>query len=153
MCRLADSDNGKTNTMNMATSDQAQYPTLHPKPFVSERTIKDHHNHLNVLLSVALCVASTKQGAYNLYTVVKAFWDDTTAKDNIRGADITASTVAGSTETISSEVTPARLSPDRMVRVYLKRVTKGVYRRLRAVVGHDLPSCIFVCVCVRTYAP
>jgi hypothetical protein len=41
-CRMADSDNGKTNTMNMATdngktntmnmaSDQAQYPTLHPK--------------------------------------------------------------------------------------------------------------------------
>jgi hypothetical protein len=67
-------------------------------------------------VALTLCVVSTKQGACNSYTAIKAFWDDTTAMDNIRGADITASKGAGSTETISLEVTTARLSPDRMVR-------------------------------------
>ena len=55
-------------------------------------------------------------------------------------ADITAS--------ISSEVTPGRLSPDRMVRVYLKRVTKSVYSsglgRLLVMICPDTSSCEFV---------
>jgi len=51
-------------------------------------------------VALTRCVASTKQGAYNSYTAVKASWADTTNMDNIRGADITASTVAGSIETI-----------------------------------------------------
>lgn len=33
------------------------------------------------------------------------YWADTTAMDNIRGADITDGTIAGSTETISGNVT------------------------------------------------
>ena len=55
---------------------------------------------MGIDVALTLCVASTKQGAYNSYTAVKAFWVDTTAMDNIRGPDINASTVAGSTETI-----------------------------------------------------
>ena len=37
---------------------------------------------------------------YSSYSTINAFWSDTTAMDNLRGADITNSSIAGSTETI-----------------------------------------------------
>ena len=37
-------------------------------------------------------------------SAINNFWSDTTAMDNLRAADITDSSVAGSTETISSNV-------------------------------------------------
>ena len=46
-----------------------------------------------------------EQGMYNDYAAINATWADTTNMDNLRGADITASTVAGSVETFSSNVT------------------------------------------------
>ena len=45
------------------------------------------------------------QGAYNSYSSVHTYWADTTNMDNIRSADITDGTIAGSTETISGNVT------------------------------------------------
>jgi len=48
---------------------------------------------------------SFAQGAYNSYVGIHTYWADTTAMDNIRGADITDGTIAGSTETISDNVT------------------------------------------------
>ena len=49
-------------------------------------------------------MATSNQGMYNSYAAISAYWSDTTAMDNLRAADITSSTVAGSTETISSNV-------------------------------------------------
>ena len=44
------------------------------------------------------------QGAYNSYVAIHTYWSDTANMDNIRGADITDGSVAGSTETISDNV-------------------------------------------------
>ena len=47
-------------------------------------------------------MATSDQGMYNSYAAISAYWSDTTAMDNLRAADITSSTVAGSTETIGA---------------------------------------------------
>ena len=49
-------------------------------------------------------MATSNQGMYNSYAAISTYWTDTTAMDNLRAADITDSSVAGSTETISSNV-------------------------------------------------
>jgi hypothetical protein len=49
-------------------------------------------------------MATSNQGMYNSYAAISAYWSDTTAMDNLRAADITATTVAGSVETISANV-------------------------------------------------
>jgi len=49
-------------------------------------------------------MATSNQGMYNSYAAISAYWSDTTAMDNLRAADITASSVAGSIETISGNV-------------------------------------------------
>jgi len=47
----------------------------------------------------------SNQGMYSSYSTINAFWSDTTAMDNLRGADITNSSIAGSTETIGYNTT------------------------------------------------
>ena len=51
--------------------------------------------------TTVFAMTGSDQGAYNSYAAISAEWADTTAMDNIRGADITATTVAGSLETIA----------------------------------------------------
>eukprot|EP00960_Hanusia_phi_P049852 759825-Hanusia_phi.AAC.4 len=68
--------------------------------YVSESWLGDSDNGAN-----AMDMTGSDQGAYNNYVAVDTFWADTTNMDNIRGADITDHTVAGSTETISGNVT------------------------------------------------
>ena len=46
-------------------------------------------------------MSSSDQGMFNSYAAISAFWSDTTKMDNLRAADITATSVAGSTETIA----------------------------------------------------
>merc|ERR1712216_722803 len=53
----------------------------------------------------AYSMSGSDQGAYNSYSSIYAYWSDTTAMDNIRAADITDSTVAGSLETIAANTT------------------------------------------------
>jgi hypothetical protein len=50
-------------------------------------------------------MATSDQGMFSEGVTVNAFWSDTTAMDNLRGADITSSTVAGSLETIGANTT------------------------------------------------
>ena len=52
--------------------------------------------------ATAYSMSSSDQGMWNSYAAISAYWSDTTAMDNLRGADITATTVAGSTETIGA---------------------------------------------------
>jgi hypothetical protein len=47
-------------------------------------------------------MTGSDQGMWNSYAAISAYWSDTTAMDNLRGADITATSVAGSTETIAT---------------------------------------------------
>ena len=47
-------------------------------------------------------MTGSDQGMFNSYAAISAYWSDTTAMDNIRAADITDSTVAGSLETIGA---------------------------------------------------
>jgi len=47
-------------------------------------------------------MTGSNQGAYNSYVSVNTYWADTTAMDNLRGADITDHTIAGSVEAISA---------------------------------------------------
>ena len=49
-------------------------------------------------------MATSNQGMYNSYAAISAYWTDTTAMDNLRAADITDSSVAGSTEAFSKNV-------------------------------------------------
>ena len=51
-------------------------------------------------------MVGSDQGMYSIYSSVNTFWKDTTTMDNLRGADISASSVAGSTETIASNTKP-----------------------------------------------
>ena len=51
-------------------------------------------------LSGGMFLLGSNQGMYSSYSTINAFWSDTTAMDNLRGADITNSSIAGSTETI-----------------------------------------------------
>ena len=46
-------------------------------------------------------MTGSDQGMFNSYASISATWADTTAMDNLRAADITATTVAGSLETIA----------------------------------------------------
>merc|ERR1711939_517852 len=55
--------------------------------------------------ATAMDMTGSDQGAYNSYSSVHTYWADTTNMDNIRSADITDGTIAGSTETISGNVT------------------------------------------------
>jgi len=55
--------------------------------------------------STAMDMTGSDQGMYNSYAAISAYWSDTTAMDNLRGADITSSTVAGSLETIGANTT------------------------------------------------
>mmetsp|Transcript_23357 Transcript_23357/g.46889 ORF Transcript_23357/g.46889 Transcript_23357/m.46889 type:complete len:107 (+) Transcript_23357:122-442(+) len=55
-------------------------------------------------------------GMYNDYAAIKAYWADTTDMDNLRGADITDHSVAGSVEDVtrggSTVHTPSSVSTD-----------------------------------------
>ena len=42
-------------------------------------------------------------------SAINNFWSDTTAMDNLRAADITATSVAGSLETIGANTTPTNV--------------------------------------------
>ena len=46
-------------------------------------------------------MATSDQGMFTSGSAINNYWSDTTAMDNLRAADITSSTVAGSTETIA----------------------------------------------------
>ena len=52
--------------------------------------------------TVTFDMTGSDQGMFNSYAAISATWADTTAMDNLRAADITATTVAGSTETIGA---------------------------------------------------
>ena len=52
--------------------------------------------------TVSYDMTGSDQGMFNSYAAISAYWSDTTAMDNIRAADITDSTVAGSLETIGA---------------------------------------------------
>ena len=51
--------------------------------------------------TVSYAMTGSDQGMFNSYAAISAFWSDTTKMDNLRAADITATSVAGSTETIA----------------------------------------------------
>ena len=55
--------------------------------------------------TVTHAMTGSDQGMFNGYAAISAYWSDTTAMDNLRGADITSSTVAGSLETIAAQST------------------------------------------------
>jgi hypothetical protein len=48
-------------------------------------------------------MTGSDQGMFNEYAAISAYWSDTTKMDNLRGADITDSAIAGSLEQISSD--------------------------------------------------
>jgi len=64
---------------------------------VDESWLKD-----SVQGATTYSMSSSNQGMWNSYASISAYWSDTTAMDNLRGADITATSVAGSTETIAT---------------------------------------------------
>jgi hypothetical protein len=50
----------------------------------------------------SFAMTGSNQGMFNSYAAISSFWSDTTAMDNLRAADITATSVAGSLETIGA---------------------------------------------------
>jgi hypothetical protein len=55
--------------------------------------------------TVTYDMGTTTQGMWSSGTGINAYWSDTTAMDNLRAADITATSVAGSLETIGGNTT------------------------------------------------
>jgi hypothetical protein len=43
----------------------------------------------------SFAMTGSNQGMFNSYAAISSFWSDTTAMDNLRAADITATSVAG----------------------------------------------------------
>ena len=54
--------------------------------------------------TVTYAMTGSDQGMFTSGSAINNFWADTTAMDNIRGADITDGTIAGSAESISGNV-------------------------------------------------
>ncbi len=52
--------------------------------------------------TVTFDMTGSDQGMFNSYAAISAEWADTTAMDNLRAADITDTSVAGSLETIGA---------------------------------------------------
>merc|ERR1719287_250309 len=52
--------------------------------------------------TTALAMTGSDQGMFNSYAAISAYWSDTTDMDNLRTADITDHSVAGSTESIGA---------------------------------------------------
>ena len=55
--------------------------------------------------TVTYAMTGSDQGMFSSGSAINNFWSDTTTMDNLRGADITDGTVAGSIETIGSNTT------------------------------------------------
>mgnify|MGYP004060474215 CR=1 FL=1 len=74
--------------------------------FMDDKNVEEKWLVDNVPMHVAkkdFSMAGTNQGMFNNYSAIHTSWVDTTAMDNIRGADITDSSVAGSLEATMSE--------------------------------------------------
>ena len=52
--------------------------------------------------TVSYAMTGSDQGMFSSKTAINNYWSDTTAMDNLRAADITATSVAGSLETIGA---------------------------------------------------
>ena len=115
--RLADSDNGAT-ALDMTGSDQVIYPAPNALSLIRNMnvTLSSHEIptplcwHSAALFAFGSSINQARcfihlQGAYNSYVAIHTYWSDTTNMDNIRGADITDGTIAGSIESISANVT------------------------------------------------
>jgi hypothetical protein len=55
--------------------------------------------------TVTYAMTGSDQGMFTSGSAINNFWADTTVMDNIRGGDITDSTIAGSLETIGANTT------------------------------------------------
>jgi hypothetical protein len=85
-----------------------------PRPGECPNQVCSHLGHPKLILcaptrladsdngATAMAMTGSDQGAYNSYVSVNTYWADTTAMDNLRGADITDHTIAGSVESISA---------------------------------------------------
>ncbi|EKX39845.1 hypothetical protein GUITHDRAFT_114095 [Guillardia theta CCMP2712] len=67
---------------------------------VAESFLKDSVDNSSYSMN-----SGTDQGMFNDYASINTYWADTTAMDNIRGADITDHSIAGSAETIGTSFT------------------------------------------------
>merc|ERR1712216_343436 len=69
------------------------------------------------VMSAATTYAMTgsDQGMFNSYAAISTYWTDTTNMDNLRGADITDHSVAGSIETIGANNDASRTNADHAV--------------------------------------
>ncbi|EKX39846.1 hypothetical protein GUITHDRAFT_114096 [Guillardia theta CCMP2712] len=67
---------------------------------VAESFLKDSVDNSSYSMN-----SGANQGMYNNYASINTYWADTTGMDNLRGADITDHSIAGSAETIGTSFT------------------------------------------------
>ena len=77
-------------------------PTLFGATAITSTNVSENWLADSIQGTTALAMTGSDQGMFNSYAAISAYWSDTTAMDNIRAADITDSTVAGSLETIGA---------------------------------------------------
>ena len=75
-------------------------PTLFGATSITSTNASEYWLADSIQGTTTLSMTGSDQGMFNSYAAISAYWSDTTAMDNIRAADITDSTVAGSLETI-----------------------------------------------------
>ena len=77
-------------------------PTLFGATSITSTNVSENWLADSIQGTTALAMTGSDQGMFNSYAAISAYWSDTTAMDNIRAADITDSSVAGSLETIGA---------------------------------------------------
>ena len=77
-------------------------PTLFGATAITSTNVAENWLADSIQGTTSLAMTGSDQGMFNSYAAISAYWSDTTAMDNLRAADITDSSVAGSTETIAA---------------------------------------------------
>ena len=80
-------------------------PTLFGATAITATNVNENWLADSIQGTTSLAMTGSDQGMFTSGSAINNYWSDTTAMDNLRAADITDSSVAGSTESIGTNTT------------------------------------------------